>query len=187
MTAHVSSHLRGPALWTVLLGFAGIVGAAVAVSSWENPLPTLMAMAQGGRFLGRGNGVLQVRANDCGPAALAECLRRLGRDVPYPDPASGVRLGPRGCGFGELIAEAGRHGLPAEHRRVAPGEIDEVSAPAVLYLRRGHFVAYVGQRRGEVLIHDPALGRLAMSRGALARNWSGDVMEFGEPERGGAP
>jgi len=185
-TPGVTNHLRGPAAWAVLLGSVGIVGAVAAVSTWESPLPTLAARIQGGRFLGRGEGVLQHRVNDCGPAALADCLRRLGESVPYPDPQSGVRLGPRGCGFRELTAEAERYGRPAEHHRVGPGEIDAVAPPAVLYLRRGHFVVYLGPGDDgeEVLLHDPAVGRVAMSRAGLRRSWTGDVMEFRAPGTG---
>ncbi|HMB68554.1 MAG TPA: cysteine peptidase family C39 domain-containing protein, partial [bacterium] len=120
-----------------------------------------------------------------GPAALAECLRRLGEGVPYPDPDSRVRLSPRGCGFGELTAEAARYGRTAVHRRVGAPGITEVSAPAVVYLRRGHFVVYLGMRDGEVLLHDPALGLLAMDPGALTRSWTGDVMEFPDAAGGG--
>jgi hypothetical protein len=185
----VTEHLRTLSSWAVLLGAAGTAGGAVAVSGWERPLPSLAAMIQGGRYLGPGDGVMQVRSNDCGPAALADCLRRLGHAVPYPDPGSGVRLGPRGCGFGELAAEAERHGRRAVHRRVEPGAIDGIAAPAVLYLRRGHFVVYRGRDRGgEVLIHDPALGRVGMTAAALGRIWTGDVLVFEAeaPMEGGA-
>jgi ABC-type bacteriocin/lantibiotic exporter with double-glycine peptidase domain len=126
---------------------------------------------------------MQLRANDCGPAALADCLRRLGSPVPYPDPASGVRLGPRGCGFGELVAEAERYGHRAVHRRVDPDSVRGLRPPAVLYLRRGHFVVYEGPgESGDFVIHDPALGRVAMGRAALARLWTGDVLVF-PPDR----
>lgn len=179
----VAKNLRCLVSWAVLLGVAGIAGGAVAVSGWESPLPTLAAMVQGGRYLGPGEGVRQLRANDCGPAALAECLRRLGTPVPYPDPESGVRLGPRGCGFGELVAEAERYGYRAVHRKVDSAEILRVRPPAVLYLRRGHFVVYEGSREdGELTVHDPAIGRVALSPGALRRIWTGDVMTFGSPD-----
>lgn len=179
----MTEHLRSLVSWAVLLGAAGTVGGVAAVSGWERPLPSLAAMIQGGRYLGPGDGVMQLRSNDCGPAALADCLRRLGHAVPYPDPSSGVRLGPRGCGFGELAAEAERHGRRAAHRRVEPGAIEGISAPAVLYLRRGHFVVYRGRDGGgRVLIHDPALGRVGMTPAALRRIWTGDVLVF-EPDR----
>jgi hypothetical protein len=184
----VTRHLRGLGSWAVLLGTAGIAGGVVAVTGWERPLPSLAAMIQGGRYLGPGDGVMQQRANDCGPAALADCLRVLGHEVPYPDPASSVRLGPRGCGFGELAAEARRHGRRAAHRRVDPGEIGMIAAPAVLYLRRGHFVAYRGRdAAGQVLLHDPAIGSVGLAPGALARIWTGDVLELGSAEHGSGP
>ena len=91
-----------------------------------------------------GDGVMQRAANDCGPAALVHCLRRFGTSVPYPDPGSTIRLGPRGCGFDQLVEEAARWGRRARHRRVSPGLVGDVESPAILYLRRGHFVVLEG-------------------------------------------
>lgn len=167
----------------VLLGALGVGAAGAVVARWDHPAQRLAARAGGGRFLEAGDGVRQVRRNDCGPAALAHCLRRIGVPAPYPDPESTVRLGPHGCGFGELVREAARWGRRAEHRRVDPPRIDSVAAPAVLYLRRGHFVAYEGtDGLGRRIVHDPALGRMSFSPEGLRHVWTGDVLEFREEE-----
>jgi ABC-type bacteriocin/lantibiotic exporter with double-glycine peptidase domain len=169
---------RGVAV--VVLVVAGVtVFAAVGVARHENPARHLAARVRGGRLVDWRDGVAQVHANDCGPAALAHCLRRMGRQVPYPDPHCDVRLGPRGCGFEELVREAGRLGVPARHRRVDTRELDRICVPAVLYLSYGHFVALEEvDRSGRVIVHDPALGRVEFSPGAVRRLWSGDVLEF---------
>jgi ABC-type bacteriocin/lantibiotic exporter with double-glycine peptidase domain len=165
----------------VLTGALGVGAVGAVVACWDHPAQRLAARAQGGRFLEAGDGVRQVRGNDCGPAALAHCLRRIGVPAPYPDPDSTVRLGPRGCGFGQLVREAARWGRCAEHRRLDPPRIDSVAVPAVLYLRRGHFVAYEGaDEDGRRIVHDPALGRMSFSREGLGRVWTGDVLEFRE-------
>lgn len=157
---------------------AGAVG-AVTVAGWEHPLGVLAARVQGGRLLEAGRGVLQREHNDCGPAALAHCLHRLGDPVPYPDPDTVIELGPRGCGFDQLLREAARYGWQAAYRRIDPSGLDSVAPPAVLYLRRGHFVVYEGRdAAGTALVHDPAIGRLAFAPPALRRIWTGDVLEI---------
>jgi hypothetical protein len=64
-------------------------------------------------------------------------------------------------------------------------ELEGVGVPAVLYLSYGHFVALESaEAAGVVVVHDPALGRVEFSPGAVRRLWSGDVLEFpgeGEP------
>lgn len=153
--------------------------AAATVATWESPARRLAAMGQGARFLEVGDGVLQRAGNDCGPAALAHCLRRSGTAAPYPDAASSIRLGPRGCGFDQLVEEAQRMGRRAVHRHIQPARADSLTAPAVLYLRRGHFVAYEGVGAdGRVIVHDPAIGRISFSPEVLARLWTGDVLEI---------
>ncbi|MGQ0722396.1 MAG: cysteine peptidase family C39 domain-containing protein, partial [Candidatus Eiseniibacteriota bacterium] len=126
----------------VLLAGTGVAVLAVAgVARHEHPARHLAARVRGGRLVEWREGVAQVHANDCGPAALVHCLRRMGRQVPYPDPQCGVRLGPRGCGFDELVREARRLGASARHRRVETRDLDGIGVPAVLYLTYGHFVA----------------------------------------------
>ena len=65
------------------------------------------------------NAVRQSGPFDCGPAALAHCLRRLGIDAPYPDARGRIRPSVRGCRLDELADEALRWGLLT---------VDEVSA-----------------------------------------------------------
>jgi ABC-type bacteriocin/lantibiotic exporter with double-glycine peptidase domain len=162
---------------------ASVAGAA-RQSAPDRGLPPLVAWARGARLVGGEGVVRQRRANDCGPAALAEGLRQLGLDIPYPDPASAVRLGPRGCALEDLAREAARRGAASRLHRWDPSEVGEVSPPAVLHLREGHFVLFLGRTAsGEARLVDPSLGRLEQSPRSLARQWSGWALELHLPER----
>ena len=171
---------------TIAAGVLGAGAAVVVVAREEHPLLSLAARWQGARFEGMGSGVRQQRANDCGPAALAHCLRRLGVPVPYPDAESTIPLGRGGCSFAALAVEAARWGRQASIRRIDPGDLGEVRPPAILYLRRRHFVVYEGRDpEGRVVVHDPALGRLSYPPQGLGRHWGGEVLSFRSREREG--
>jgi len=164
----------------------GSVGTVVGGST----APEWIAWTRGARLVADPPGVRQRRANDCGPAALAQVLRSLGFEVSYPDPSSTVRIGPRGCRLEELATEARRLGAVAEVRRLDPEDVDRVRTPAILHLKAGHFVVLEGRvapgaGRAECgfRIHDPSLGALEQSAAGVARQWSGWALEIHLPER----
>jgi ABC-type bacteriocin/lantibiotic exporter with double-glycine peptidase domain len=174
------------ALGTVVAAAAaGVV--VVGLARGDHPARIVMAALGGARFHGVGTGVLQRSSNDCGPAALAHCLRRLGREAPYPDPESRIRIGPRGCSLGELATEASRQGWPVVVRRIELAELAGVEAPAILHLRPGHFVVYEGWGPdGRCRGHDPAVGSVSWSRWSLALRWGGEILHGAPAHDAGA-
>ena len=163
----------------IILLLASLGGwTAIRVAGTDRPAARAAAWWHGGRLLEGGGEFRQLAANDCGPAALARCLHALGEEITYPDPGLVVPLGRRGCALGELAAEASRRGHRVAVERRPVGELERIDPPAVLFLRRGHFVALEGFEAGEVLVHDPAIGRLAFPPAVARRQWSGDVLWF---------
>jgi len=173
----------------VLLALLGGAGGLALLARTEHPGRFLLVAARGGRFVEIGQGVLQTGPNDCGPAALAHCLRELGVPAPYPDPACGVTLTARGCRLDALAEEAGRRGQEARCRRLDPHRIRDVKPPAILHAREGHFLVYEGMDAdGRARLHDPAVGRVSYRVASLARRWTGHVLEFrGRPAACGSP
>lgn len=128
-------------------------------------------------------GVLQQRANDCGPAALAHCLRQLGAEAPYPDPDGRVVLTRRGCRLDALAAEAERKGWHPRMRRLSvhSQDLSELRTPAIVHVKEGHFLVFEGVTgAGRVVLHDPALGRISHSERTFRRRWTGHVLDFPE-------
>ncbi len=165
-----------------LLVLMAVVAAAGRLAREEHPGRFLLAALHGGRFEGVG-GVLQTAANDCGPAALAHCLRRLGVDAPYPDPDGGVVLTSRGCRLDALAEEAERKGRPSRLRRLSPDATDpeRLQVPSILHVREGHFLVYEGRTEGgRIAVHDPALGSVSLSEVVFRRRWTGHVLDFPE-------
>lgn len=168
----------GIVLLAPLLG----VGGLSLLARTEHPGRFLLAAARGGRFVEIGDGVLQTGPNDCGPAALAHCLRELGVAATYPDPSCRVPLTDRGCRMDALADEAARLGWVTRTRRLDPDRIRDVRPPAILHSREGHFLVYEGMSPGgRVLLHDPAVGRITHTPRSLARRWTGHVLEFVAP------
>jgi ABC-type bacteriocin/lantibiotic exporter with double-glycine peptidase domain len=171
----------------VAVATAAVGVVAIRVARRAEPARVLMAGLSGARFHEVGTGVLQRFSNDCGPAALAHCLRRLGREAPYPDPESRVRIGPRGCSLGELAEEASRRGWEVVVRRIEVAELARVAPPAILHLRPGHFVVFEGWGAdGRCRGHDPAVGAVSWSRWSLGLRWGGEILH-GAPEGEAGP
>lgn len=167
------------------LGAAIVLGAGIVVVAGvfaggfrDHAALRLAAGLNGAAFVEMGGGVHQRWGNDCGPAALAHAIRLLGIPAPYPDPGATVVLTRRGCRFGDLGKECHRYGVVARIVRVPFDRLDEVEPPAILYLKRGHFVVFEGWRAGHAVIHDPAIGRVEYERASLARRWRGEMMVF---------
>ena len=133
------------------------------------------------------NAVRQSGPFDCGPAALAHCLRRLGIDAPYPDARGRIRPSVRGCRLDELADEALRWGWEAHARRAPSWAVRRLRAPSILHVDGDHFVvleAREGAGEGQTWrLHDPARGAQRWSTTELQRRWSGWWLEFmgGEP------
>ena len=181
---HRSTHGRRALAGLVATAAALSAGGVLPLMRGESGLPDFIARMQDARRHEDTGGVRQRTANDCGPAALAHALRRLGGDAPYPDPESPLRPGPRGCRLEELAREAERRGAITRVRRLEPADLGDVAVPAILHLREGHFVVLEeGGGDGVARIQDPSLGPLEQSVESLIRHWSGWALELDLPER----
>ncbi|NNE43662.1 MAG: hypothetical protein HKN12_05600, partial [Gemmatimonadetes bacterium] len=149
----------------------------------EDGLARGAAWMRGAEFVERGPGVRQRTRSDCGAAALAHAMRRLGRPVPFPDPESGLPVA-GGCTLPELVEEARRCGADARAVRHDPLRPGRVRTPAVLFwrqgwIRPGHFVVLEGPAGADSWsVFDPAVGRVRFSTRSLARLWTGNALEF---------
>jgi predicted double-glycine peptidase len=170
---------RSKAGAAALIAFGVVVATAVLIGGPRDQV-VMRAAARwnGARFVETGGGVRQRAGNDCGPAALAHALRTLGIPAPYPDPDARVVLTRKGCRFGDLLRECERYEVDARIDRISATRLEGIAPPAILFLKRGHFVVYEGWRGDHVLVHDPAIGRVEYAWLSLARRWRGEVMLF---------
>lgn len=131
----------------------------------------------------------QQQSDGCGAAVLQAVLRSHGRPVPQRLLWSLTRL--RGGGTtAARLADVGNHfGLECRVRRVtrAPDSTLTVAAsswplPAVLHLRRGHFVVVRRWTASAVQVFDPAYGGVRVRPQALWRRASGIAVTCVDPE-----
>ena len=131
----------------------------------------------------------QQRATDsCGPAALRRVIRilvdpvePLGTSATEPwlvivarQVDSLLTTQGDGCTLGDLRGAAHRMGLTG--RLVALDGIDSLSLPAILHLRRGHFVVLEDTAPRSVQLFDPVHGILRVPRRQLGTQLSGAAL-----------
>lgn len=135
----------------------------------------------GGDYLGTEGVVLQATLADCGPAALASLLARLGRPVATESLAVLAGTTARGTRLGGLAYAANAVGVRAYAVRLSEArrQPDQLSRrlPIVAWVDRGHFVAVTGQRRnGDFVVLDPQVGVYSLPFGALVGRWTGEAL-----------
>ena len=87
----------------------------------------------------------------------------------------------RGCSLGEIHRAATRLGLQSS--LVSVHDLKRVAPPAILHLRRGHFVLLENIRSHTVQIFDPAHGVLRLQPQQLAAQLSGAALQFAHGTR----
>ena len=164
----------------ILAFSASLASGAAWLGRSQESLPAFVAWTQGARLLDQ-EGIRQRQANDCGPAALAHALRQIGIAAPYPN--ASLVPGEDGCRMDDIDREASRLGASSRLRHLPTSALESVGVPAVLHLRRGHYVVLEGRTRsGGFVLHDPSLGRIEQSRSVVAEQWSGWVLELAPPQ-----
>ena len=124
---------------------------------------------------------LQIDAAECGAVALAMVLAAHGRWVPLDELRSLCGVSRNGSHVRHMMRAARAYGLKAEDRCVGASQLANVALPAILFVNQCHFVVLEGFDRRKVYLNDPAQGRRILSFDALAKIYSGLVLEF-QPE-----
>jgi len=132
------------------------------------------------QFLGREGVIFQQSHSDCGGAALKMVLNHYDIPMEYARLLEQLRIGPEGATMLNLKQLAESEGLRCEGWRLAPQDLPAIPLPAVLLLRRSHFVVVerVDAKDG-ILLLDPVRGRLRVSMRKLTSIWQGETLVFG--------
>lgn len=125
--------------------------------------------------------VRQRGRSDCGLATLEMIFDHYG----VGDGAIGraeLDIGPSGIDLLALKRAAEGRGLTTQGLRVSLDALVDVPMPVIAHVHGDHFVV-VRSATGDVIVDDPAIGRLRMSDKTFSRAWDGAVLTFGAPNR----
>ena len=123
--------------------------------------------------------VRQRSASDCGAAALSMILEHFDiarRDLTELTVATST--GRDGTSLLALKRVAEQRGLRSQGLRLTMDGLEGLAMPAIAHVHGHHFVVVRSVGR-QVVVDDPAIGRLRMRRATFARAWDGLVLTFG--------
>ncbi|MBZ5498588.1 MAG: hypothetical protein LAP85_19505 [Acidobacteriia bacterium] len=139
----------------------------------------------GARYLGREGVFFQQAHNDCGGAALKMIFDHFGISLDYGLLLQRLADGPEGTTMLSIKKLAEAEGLLCAGWRLALQDLHDIPLPAVLLLRRNHFVVMASRSpAAEIQILDPVRGRLGISVCNLQTVWRGEILLFCSPGRG---
>lgn len=121
---------------------------------------------------------LQTEAAECGLVSIAMVASSFGHRVGPTELKRRFGLSLTGASLKELIRIADAIGLASRPVRLDMHELGLLKTPCVLHWDLCHFVVLKSVGRNDVVIHDPAVGRVRMSMAEVSRHFSGVALEL---------
>ena len=138
-------------------------------------------------FIGGEGVVRQQHSYDCGAAALQMVFTHFHISSRYGELLHQLETDAGGASMLELKRAAEARGLLCSGWRLRTRDLPEIPFPAILFMRRNHFVVLDSYRRaGAAFIRDPARGRLQITTKKLESMWGGETLLFHQPGDGPA-
>lgn len=122
--------------------------------------------------------VLQTEAAECGLACLAMVAAYYGYDTDLAALRRRFIISSHGTTLKTLMDMAGRLNLVGRALRLELKHLGDLSVPCILHWDLNHFVVLKALRRSKIIIHDPAIGKLALDRKSFSRHFSGVALEL---------
>ncbi len=142
-------------------------------------------LLDGASFMGAEEMTLQQSLSDCGPAALANLLRALGRARPSLDSLS-VLAGTdaEGTWASGLVAAGAAVGVALVFGRLSREERRGARPPFIAWVDGSHFVTVVDRaKEGRLVVEDPLVGRYSIAFGSFEERWGGEALLPAQPPR----
>ena len=156
---------------------AAVLQIIVTFVTSENIYRNSAAWLKGAKYEGTEGVILQTRMTNCGPAALKMVLDSLGIDRELTDIGDMIGLDETGSSLFDLMKYAEGQGLHAEAWRLNIDDLEDKPLPAIVFIGGDHFAVLDRiTQHGEVILRDPAIGRLRMSKGTFRHIWKGEIL-----------
>ena len=121
---------------------------------------------------------MQTEVAECGHACLSMIASYWGYKTDLTALRRSYPTSIRGVTLADLIAIAEHLNLVCRPLGLELEEIPQLRTPAVLHWNLDHFVVLKKIRRGKLIIHDPAKGRVTMTLAQASKHFTGVALEI---------
>jgi len=122
--------------------------------------------------------LLQQAQVECGAASLGMILAHFGRWETLENLRHACGVTRDGANAVAIMQAAEDYGLEPEGRRGTVDDLDGISVPAIVWVRRSHFIVLEGAHGGTFHVNDPAKGRYQLTTEEFMELYSGGVLTF---------
>ncbi|EKY7765971.1 peptidase domain-containing ABC transporter [Salmonella enterica] len=122
--------------------------------------------------------VHQTESSECGLACLAMVCSYYGKSIDLISLRQQFNLSSRGATLASIRAIAVQMGMTARALSLDLDEINALRCPCILHWNFNHFVVLVGVKRNGFILHDPARGRITVSKAEISRSFTGVALEL---------
>lgn len=129
--------------------------------------------------------VLQMEALECGAASLAMILGTYGRYIPLEQMRLDCGVSRDGSNAKNIAIAAKHHGMKVRGLKLTVEKIKnmgEESFPMIIHWNFNHFVVLCGFQKERAVIHDPASGRILVSKEEFEKSFTGIALVMSPSE-----
>jgi NHLM bacteriocin system ABC transporter peptidase/ATP-binding protein len=134
--------------------------------------------------------VLQMEQVECGAAALGMVLAHFGRWVQLRELREACGISRDGASALDIVKAGRQYGVEGTGHVGEISKMEGMAVPAIVWLRRSHFVILEGARDGTFHLNDPDGGRYSLNAHEFVEAYSGAAVSFEKTEsfeRSGRP
>lgn len=171
--------LSGCLLVFMTVVVASILQTGIKLRTDEMTIGSILSSFTGYTYLGENDVILQKEDNDCGPAALMNVFAHYGIESSLEEIEVVAGTSEQGASILGLKEMAEIKGLKAEGWKYTWEDFQNVTFPVIAFVQGNHYIVVESIRDERTLIVvDPAIGRLKMSRRKFGRIWSGETLQI---------
>lgn len=119
----------------------------------------------------------------CGTDALFLCISSLGKTVDIEQLRDLAPTRRQGCSMDDMVSAARALETEAQPISTSLSSLRRFQRPAVLHVNENHFIAYLGEKKGQMVLFDNQVGVFSCSIRTFKKRyrWSGTALRLGSP------
>ena len=122
--------------------------------------------------------LLQSEVTECGQTCLAMILNYYGHEIDLVTLRQRYPVSLRGNSVGEIMNTAAKLNLSTRSSRIEIGHLSYLTLPCILHWNLDHYVVLKSFTNKRITIHDPARGKVIVSKDEFSKSFTGVVIEF---------